>query len=178
MKIRPGVHNRMAILLLAILLLAKGAMAYAEACSTQQHRQFDFWLGDWDVFDASGQQVGRNHIFSVLDGCALSENWTSASGNAGKSYNFYDAAENKWHQTWIDQQGGALYLDGGLQQGKMVLSGTRPGKNGQATLERITWTRLDDGRVKQHWQSSPDKGATWAEVFVGYYQPRKKDNNN
>ena len=34
----------------------------------------------------------------------------------------YDAASDKWHQTWIDSNGAPLYLDGGLVDGHMVLT--------------------------------------------------------
>ena len=95
----------------------------------------------------------------------------NVKGVPGVSYNFYDAAEKKWHQTWVDQTGGALYLDGGLVDGKMVLSGNRPGKDGN-TVQRITWTPLDDGRVKQHWEVSKDDGKSWSDAFVGFYKKK------
>jgi hypothetical protein len=38
--------------------------------------------------------------------------------------------------------------------------------------ERITWTKLEDGVVKQHWQQSRDGGATWTDAFVGIYARR------
>ena len=162
-----------AILLSLLLILNPGVvMSESKSCTGPEHRQFDFWLGEWDVFDEAGELVGHNHIYPVLEGCALSENWTSVNGSPGKSYNFYDAAENKWHQTWIDQSGGALYLDGGLVDGSMVLSGPRPAEKGGSEIHRITWTQLKDGSVKQHWQSSSDGATQWQDVFVGYY--RKK----
>ena len=148
-------------------------MSDQKPCPGPEHRQFDFWLGEWDVYDEAGALVGHNHIYPVLEGCALSENWTSVNGSPGKSYNFYDTAENKWHQTWIDQSGGALYLDGGLVDGSMVLSGLRPTEQGGTETHRITWRLLKDGSVIQHWQSSSDGKTQWQDVFVGYY--RKKN---
>jgi len=172
----------------AVIVLVFSSATHAEevapACQTTAHRQFDFWIGDWEVTDGDGKLVGYNLIKPILNGCALSENWTSVKGNPGVSYNFYDAAEKKWHQTWIDGSGGALYLDSrgqedGIQrknhvwqQNKMQLHGSRPGKNGQSVLHQISWSLLPDGRVKQHWQSSPDQGATWQDLFVGFYQRR------
>ena len=162
------------LLMLLIITRVELAMSDEQPCLSAEYRQFDFWLGEWDVYDENKQLVGHNHIFTVLEGCALSENWSSVAGSPGKSYSFYDVAENKWHQTWVDQSGGALYLDGGLVDGKMIMSGARPDGKGGSRIERLSWTPLSDGRVRQHWQSSSDKGATWDEVFDGYYQRKEK----
>ena len=141
-------------------------------CSSKEYRQFDFWLGDWEVRDSKNQVVGHNKIFPILKGCAISENWTSVSGNPGVSYNFYDQAEKKWHQTWVDQSGGVLYLDGNIKDGKMILSGKRPDKEGNKVLHRITWSLLADGRVKQHWQISNSNDSQWNDLFVGFYKKK------
>src|SRR3982751_4856124 len=50
-------------------------------------RQFDFWLGDWDVRDATGKLVGRNRITRVQGGCALEEQWSGNGGVTGSSLN-------------------------------------------------------------------------------------------
>lgn len=130
-------------------------------------RQFDFWVGQWDVFDAKGKQVGTNTIESVLKGRALHEQWQSASGSKGNSYNIY--ADGRWHQTWVDDGGTLLLLDGKYADGRMVLQGETK-KNGKVIVNRISWELLDDGRVKQHWETSVDDGKTWSDAFVGFYQ--------
>ncbi|TQV75089.1 hypothetical protein FLL45_09105 [Aliikangiella marina] len=165
------------IITLLLLLSSSAIAAQPKLCTSEAYRQFDFWLGDWQVKDAKGNAVGENKIYAILGGCAISENWLSARGNKGKSYNFYDRAEKKWHQTWIDQSGNPLYLDGKYAAGKMILSGVRPNKEGKSILHRITWTPLKDGRVKQHWQSSADNGKTWADAFVGFYSKKQVAND-
>jgi hypothetical protein len=104
--------------------------------------------------------------------CAIQENWSSGGGKfKGTSVNFYDPASRKWHQTWVDTGGGTLRLNGGLvDDGSMQLSGNRTRRNGDTVTERITWTPLQDGRVRQHWQASKDEGESWTDVFDGYYQ--------
>ena len=140
-----------------------------KACTAKEYRQFDFWLGQWEVKDNNAKVVGSSHIQSILAGCGLSESWTSASGNKGVSYNFYDNTVGQWHQTWIDAQGGALYLDGQFSDGKMVLQGKTPDKKGGFTLQKISWTLLPDKRVTQYWQTSSDDGKTWTDAFLGFY---------
>lgn len=132
-------------------------------CSTPEHRQFDFWIGDWEVFNPQGQRVGSNRIDKVLGGCALHESWRGSTGHRGSSYNFYDAANGKWHQTWIDVAGAPLYINGGFEDGRMRLVN-------DAGTGRITWTLLESGHVRQHWEQSADDGATWTTVFDGEYR--------
>ena len=143
-------------------------------CTAPEHRQFDFWLGDWTVREPSGKVVGENHLTSLHKGCVLYENWTGAGGFTGSSLNIYDAERRKWHQTWTDISGGLLRLDGELVDGKMVLAGaSAPDAQGTITLQRITWTPLPDSRVRQHWEASYDAGKTWTTAFDGYYTKMK-----
>ncbi len=164
----------------ATLLLAAATAAGAQEpapapCSTAEHRQFDFWIGEWEVETPAGQKAGRNTIPAILGGCALEEQWRGAGGSTGKSLNMYYARDRRWHQSWVDGNGGRLDLAGGLDDsGRMVLSGEMPGRDGGRELHEVSWQPLDGGRVRQHWRASRDAGATWQEVFVGVYIPRRE----
>jgi hypothetical protein len=140
-------------------------------CSDPEHRQFDFWIGDWDVFDEEGTRQGTNRIHAILGGCALQENWIGEHGSVGHSFNVFDRRTGRWHQTWVDSTGLLLLLDGGFDGTSMVLSG--PGTNGDGSpiIHRITWTPLDDGTVRQQWQVSENR-KSWNDVFVGLYSRR------
>ena len=141
-------------------------------CQSKDHRAFDFWLGQWQVTSPSrpGWQAMSN-ITLGNDGCSIHEDYRTPGGYVGTSVNFFDASKHQWHQTWIDNQGGPLYLHGELQNGAMVLS---DGAN------RITWTLQSDGRVRQHWQVSNDDGKSYATSFDGYYEkiPKLDPANN
>ena len=44
----------------------------------------------------------------------LQEHWVGDRRRSrGSSFNHYDAARKVWHQTWVDDSGGILQLDGG-----------------------------------------------------------------
>lgn len=161
-------------LLLQMTALPAMSQNSAPDCTSEPHRQFDFWVGNWVVTDKDGKLQGHNKIELLLNDCTLQENWQGATGSLGKSLNFYDRQTQKWHQTWIDNSGGILYLDGGLQNGVMVLEGERLGRDGKPVSHRISFTPLEDGQVKQHWQVSNDGGETWQEAFLGFYK-RKDD---
>jgi hypothetical protein len=144
------------------------------ACSRPEHRQFDFWIGQWEVTLPDGRPAGTNRIRPIHGGCALQEEWTGAGGSTGTSLNTYDAATGRWHQTWVGSDGLLLRLDGGIRDGAMELAGATSGGNGVTTLHRVRWTPLGGtpGRVRQLWESSADGGRTWAVVFDGMYRRR------
>jgi hypothetical protein len=148
--------------------------AAATACQTAEHRQFDFWIGRWDVFQPDGKKAGENLIEPILGGCVLRETWRGQGGFAGTSLNNYDPADGRWHQTWVDDHGGRLELAGRLQGRVMLLSssGPHPDKPGKLLTQRIAWTPADDGSVRQLWETSEDGGATWSMAFDGKYVKR------
>lgn len=139
-------------------------------CSDPAYRQFDFWIGTWDVKDTRknappSQGGARNEITAVHGSCVLQESYTNGP-YTGSSLNYYDAATKRWHQTWVDNQGGYLQLVGSLENGSMVLSSADPAAD---PIERISWTPNDDGSVRQLWQQSKDGGQTWTVAFDGRY---------
>ena len=134
------------------------------ACTTGPFRDFDFWVGEWDVYGPKGKLAGHSRIEKILGDCVIAEHWQGAGGSDGRSHNIYDAARGRWTQFWVDNGGNALLLHGGLKDGAMVLQS----EDGR---QRITWTPRADGRVRQHWESRQDDGATWSTVFDGAYQP-------
>ena len=153
------------------LSVPANAAPAAAPCASAPHRQFDFWLGRWRVTDAATKKFdGTNDVTRELGGCVLQEHWKGAEGSAGTSFNLYDTSRKRWHQTWVDAAGGILQLDGGMQNGSMVLEGRRPGRRGTTVIDRITWTPQADGSVRQLWKASRDGGTTWTTQFDGIYR--------
>lgn len=139
--------------------------------SSDPRRQFDFWVGQWEVRDPDGELVGRNRIEPLFGQVGLQEHWEGASGLRGASYNVH--AGGRWHQTWVDSSGTLLLLDGGLRDDTMVLEGPGPSPDDPAATvrNRISWSVIDGDpdRVRQQWQVSSDDGNTWSTVFDGQY---------
>jgi hypothetical protein len=169
-------HAMRLVFACAIAALAGGAFAQQPpaGCTASEHRQFDFWIGEWDVKHATGKPAGHNRITSIHGGCVLHEEWRGAGGFTGSSLNIYDRERRRWHQTWVDNTGGLLELDGGFADGVMTLTGTpvEAGPPEKRTLQRIRWTPQPDGGVRQLWEASENGGRDWKVVFDGWYTRR------
>lgn len=170
--------------LIAALALAGVSLAPAAAESTQAsasgpcasapYRDFDFWLGNWDVTDAKGQPAGTNVITAEEYGCLLVERWTSANGTTGQSYNFYDPGTGKWRQLWVSG-GNIIDYAGGLDAaGVMRLEGQITYRAAPASAGPIpfrgSWTPNPDGTVTQAFHQYNAETKKWDEWFVGTYR--------
>ena len=137
-------------------------------CSSPEYRQFDFGLANGTL--AQGDKpAGRNSVRSILNGCAISEEWSGTGGFKGNSLNFYSADTKRWHQTWIDSQGQSLALSGQFDAGSMTLQSTPPDT---FPRHRITWTPTPDKSVRQLWQVQDAPGTEWKTLFDGRYSAR------
>ena len=161
-------------MLAALLALSMSANAMAAEtkppCSSPEHRQFDFWLGEWNVTNKEGKPAGHQRIVAVQNGCALAEHWTGARGNTGTSLSSYDPATKTWKQFWTDSDGLVLAIEGGWDGKAMVMRGQLPNANGGVDIQRVTWTPNADGTLAQVWESSSDDGKTWTLAFYGKYR--------
>jgi len=136
-------------------------------------RQFDFWIGEWEVFNLQGQRAGTSVIQQISAGCGILENWQDAFGNEGKSINFYDVGARKWHQYWIGASGGPLRFSGVYQDGAMRYEGEPATANGTTTLSRLTFFNLDANTVRQFAERSTDNGKTWTVDYDLKYVRKK-----
>ena len=144
------------------------------------YRQFDFWMGEWDVYSKNGKKAGDSKIELILDSCIILENWRSVNANkgiyySGKSFNTYDTTTAEWQQTWVDNVGGtAEFLDGHYENNKMIFM-TKPFRFSRDTLaiRRLTFYNLEPGKVRQHGEISKDNGLTWATEYDLEYRRKK-----
>ena len=134
-----------------------GSTSVLAACGSVEYREFDFWLGTWQASLPNGKIVGINRIQREYEGCVIHERYTGGRNYNGESLNIYDPARKVWHQTWVDNTGTLLVLEGGLHDGKMILEGNTIDKTGATIDNRITWTPNPNGSVHQLWESTDDK---------------------
>ena len=134
-----------------------------------EHRQLDFWVGEWQVTTPEGSPAGHNSITRGNGDCWIHEHWTSAIAGSGQSFNFYNPTTKTWHQTWVDDQGEVAEFDGRFENGAMRLEGYRQGPNGSRVPARLTLTPSPDGRVRQLGENSTDGGKTWTVLYDLFY---------
>ncbi len=161
----------------AVAETAPAAPAPAPPCSDPVFHEFDFWVGEWDVYGPKGNLAGTNSIRKEEYGCLLTEHWVNTGGQTGQSYNFVDLATGKWRQVWVSA-GATIDYSGGLNDaGEMVLEGNigyGAGQPGNGAKFRGTWTPNEDGSVTQYFQQYDDKKGEWTDWFTGTYKRKPK----
>lgn len=145
-------------------------------CAAPQQRQFDFWVGSWDLTwpgDKPGETVhGTNHIVRILDGCVVQENFDGGSDMHLRrtSVTTFDARSRKWKQTWVDNEAGYLDFVGEWKDGRMILAreGVRP--DGAKILQRMVWKNIQHDELDWTWEASEDGGKTWQVRWPIHYK--------
>jgi hypothetical protein len=145
-----------------IVILSLGAQSPTSGpCTASEYREFDFWVGDWNVFDIGNpRKVADAQVEAILDGCVLREDYRGADGHKGQSFTIYDAARKVWHQTWVTNRGELLQIEGKVENGEMILTG----RNQQGALVRGTWRPVNRD-VRETAVTSTDDGRTWQPWF-------------
>lgn len=143
---------------------------------TPENRQFDFWLGEWNVESTQGGiPAGQSKIELILADCVVLEQWQS-NGNpySGKSYNIYNSALKRWEQFWVDNVGGNIFFYGGLKDGVMdYYTEELPQPDGTRLKRHLQFFKLGPDKVRQFSQGSTDNGKTW-HVEYDFTYLRKK----
>jgi len=159
-------------LIAAAPAVAQSPAATPPACAGPERAEFDFWVGEWDVFPAKGgAQVARSTIERLYNGCAVRENWKPFSGASGGSLNAWQPESRTWKQAWIGSDGQWVEFTGRREGPAMVMQGRwpnvlGPGKDGDV---RMSYTPVADGAVRQFGEVSVD-GKTWKPLFDFVYR--------
>jgi len=164
--------------LLTPAVFAGQATTPASPCTASQQRQFDFWVGEWDL-TWPGQNGGisghgTNSIRRILDGCVVQETFSGGTSMPlrGTSISTFDTRAGKWKQTWVDNEGGYLDFTGEFANGQMILQreATRPG--GVKILQRMVWKNITANEFDWSWEASQDGGKTWQVNWPIHYKRR------
>lgn len=150
-------------------------------CGSEQARQFDFWLGDWDLTwpaEQSGGEsgetmAGSNRITRLFDDCVIEENFTTTDASfRGHSVSVYDERAGLWRQTWVDSAGGYIVLSGSYDGETMELRTEATEREGETVVQRMVFSDIDVDSLQWSWQGSRDGGATWNDLWNISYRRR------
>lgn len=172
LNLRTPMTRILAVLLvfqlsLLALMGQSSTSAPTNSCSAPQQKQFDFWVGEWDLTwpgqNAAETGHGTNSVKRILDGCVVQENFSGADAMhlRGTSVSAFDTKAGKWKQTWVDNEGGYLDFVGEFKDSQMILQreGARP--DGTKILQRMVWKNITGNGFDWSWEASRDGGKTW-----------------
>lgn len=173
---------RAALILLALLAVPVGATG---ACPQPQARQFDFWLGQWDIHQKILQADGtwrafeaHNSVSTALGGCALLERWHGTvllpwrgmeepAAMEGMSVRAYDPRDERWRIYWMSSLAPRFDqpFEGTFKDGRGEFLSTHEGPAGERRT-RITFSDITENSV--HWELavSADQGKTWSPIWI------------
>lgn len=133
------------------------------------NRQLDYWLGNWKIGAEGSSGNAHSTVTLSLDKCLVVENWDGGRGHYGQNVFGYGADDESWYGMFADNEGRVhVFTSGKVADGKAEFKGTSRGPNGEI-LNRVKVIRLNQNRVEQTWEKSPDNGANWSVVFRGEY---------
>lgn len=135
-------------------------------CTAAEHRQLDFWAGEWDVYRTGTEEMaGRSTVERIYNDCAIRETWRPFDMNEGGSVSSYDRAAGAWRQTWVDSTAERIDYTGRVENGRMVFLAERLGRR-----TRVTQWREGD-LVRQVGETSTDGGRSWTPSYDYTYRP-------
>jgi hypothetical protein len=155
---------------LLTLLFALATQHIAPSCSTPHHREFDYFIGNYNVFDKTGKQIGTDEVTSEMDGCALLERWHGRTVQ-GVGYSGYDDTRKQWVQTFFQNDGTVLIFRGNMTKDGILIAGIDYPKPGITEENRVLFRPLSNG-FEEYWTASTDSGRTWHVVFDGFFRRR------
>jgi tetratricopeptide (TPR) repeat protein len=151
--------------------------AFLYPCMSDPHaREFDFWIGEWDVYQ-TGTKIYQGHslIQMVAGGCAILENWDSQN-STGKSINFIEPVTNKWKQSWAGSYASGIqeFVNGRYEDSAMRFDFEYTNPQGNKTIGRFVFYNQGPDQVRQFNETSTDGGKTWTTSYDFTYKRRKQ----
>jgi len=142
--------------------------AAAFPCMSDPHaREFDFWVGEWDVYITGTKTLaGHSLIQMISGGCAVLENWDSPASN-GKSINYVDPVSKKWKQNWAGSYPNGIqeFANGEYRDGAMRFTYETVNAQNQKIIGRFIFYNEKPGQVRQFNETSADEGKTWVTSY-------------
>ena len=172
-----SISKPLLLLAYSTVFASQSVLAQSSCGSNEQLALLDFWFGEWRVEDETGEALGRNNIYRMLNGCVVQERWQGVNGGVGMSLFFVNPESGVLKQIWVS---GQALSPGGTKEKELVQSelgeyvqflGSYPSGDGKV-LDRTTLTLQDNGSILQLIEISRDNGLNWESAFRGIYKRR------
>lgn len=154
----------------------------------KQYREFDFWIGAWDVNlrvqqeDASWEDQIKSeaHIYPILDGKAILELWNETSrdqGIKGFSLRYFREDIDQW-ELWLNWPGpnrsGTSSLTGEFRHGRGEFFSTNMINDSTELLSRYTFCDITKNSLRWDDAYSRDGGKTWSNQWIMEFSRRQQ----
>lgn len=167
-------------LYIAALMAGAAPASATPACDFPEARQFDFWIGEWDVLnryrsDRGGfVEAGRatNKVFAILDGCAVVELWDGYLGRNhfhGFSVRAYDREKDAWVLVlnWPAPNRPLFStLHGAFRHGRGEFFKEDADSAGNPIITRFTFSDITPASLRWNDGISRDGGKTWETRWI------------
>ena len=168
MKAMICIPVRVAATLLLSLFFVAQAIAKENVCIEDEHRQFDFWLGDWQIEQKFPQPDGEvvtleatTSVSLAAGGCALVEHWSgdvlfywegmqTPAPMRGLSVRYFNPDDSRWHILWFDSRArsfGVPFIGRFDDAGSGEFVASRQTPQGEVNT-RIAFWQPEPGRVR------------------------------
>jgi hypothetical protein len=162
---------RLLLLLITICITVPGVcFGQTKISELEPEQYFDFWIGEWELSwtDQQGNAGGgTNLIERTLGGYVIKENFEAEQGvlegYIGKSWSVYNTQRQTWNQTWVDNNGGYIALEGSVDDDKRIFqTAERELPNGNTIINRMVFYDITEDSFTWDWESSRDSGESWS----------------
>lgn len=183
----------------AILVLSGDALVPSPApaqngpdwCPEPEARQFDFWIGEWDVENqnsapgsAGWSTTGSatNRVYAVVGGCAIVEHWRGyafpAAGHiVGFSVRAWDPGARQWEIVLLWPMGSPPRFGtsaGRFEDGRGVFRNRFATPAGDAVVSRLDFYDITDTAFVWSNGVSRDEGETWTSSWIMEFTRRSR----
>jgi hypothetical protein len=119
-------------------------------------REFDFWLGEWDVAWGDGN-TGTSSVYCDFDDRVIVESFDGRPSSTiqGMSLSTFDEEAGVWRQCWVDSRGRFTVVSGGFDGEAMDL------RTDGDPLKRARWRDITAESFTWTLEESSDRGRTW-----------------
>jgi hypothetical protein len=175
--------RRFTLVLFALcpLIFVVPRTATAQGPCTGEYRQFDFWIGEWDIlnrnrptdesrwYDTGG---ATDRVYPVAGGCGIVEHWRGhAYGEflVGFSLRAFNPTTGQWDLVLLwpsDGQPRFGELRGGFRHNRGEFYSRGITAEGDTTFTRFTFSDITSETVMWQDGNSADGGRSWASTWI------------
>lgn len=165
----------------AALAATPSEQADGVLCSAPEHREFDFWIGSWDVLNRNRPPEGdsfyltgraTDRVYAVVGGCGIVEHWRGMAISRfilGFSIRAWDPATREWLLVLLWPTTGEPSfgeLRGGFRHGRGEFLFERHGPGDERVLNRFTFSDITANSLRWENATSRDGGQSWSGSWI------------